>query len=110
MKNKPVKIINLPDYEDIKGEEPGDTLLNLYNKLIPADMEKPVEIYCKKIRMNYDDCVKYIELEQKTFDDDPIKIGLIWMNSGPAGDRNVPPGKIYLMEEYMQSSNQEVSV
>lgn len=104
--NNPVKIMDLPYLEEIKGKELGETLCNLFTYLIPADMQRPVDIDPRKIRLNYHDCKKLIELTQKGVDDEQeLKVSLLWLNQGPAGDKDVPRGKIYLYEDYMKPAN-----
>jgi len=106
--NNPVKVVDLPNVEAIKGDELGETLCNLFTYLITENMERPVDVDPRKIRLNYNDCKKLIELTQKEVDDEQeLKVSLLWLNQGPAGDKDVPRGKIYLYEGYMKPANHE---
>jgi len=107
MKGKtPVRVVDLPDFETIIGNELGATLCNLFNFLISEDMERPVDVNPRKIRLNYHDCKKLMDSIQEEVDKNKeLKVNLLWLNQGPAGDKDVPQGKIYLYEGYMKSSN-----
>ena len=110
---KPVKVVKLPEFNEIIGEEveAGDTLCNLLRHLIPDDMERPVDVDPRKIRLNYYDCQELIETIQEAVDDnEELKVNLLWLNQGPAGDKDVPRGKIYLQEGYMKPANSEEKV
>ena len=101
-KENPVRKVELPDFETIKGAEMGETICNLYRRLIPEASNKPVGINPSKIRMNYDDCLEYVKLDQEQFERRKVKkVGLMWMNQGPAADKEVPRGKIYLYTGYV---------
>ena len=99
---KPVRIVDLPDFEEIKGEDRGETLLNLYLYLKPEDIGK-VDVDVRKIKINHDQLSNLIEKVQDLFVDhhNKISVGLMWMNQGPAGDYNIPKGKVYLFDGYM---------
>ena len=99
---KPTRVVTLPGFEEIKGEEPGETICNLYRHLLPDSIDKPAGINPSKIRMNYDDCRRYMKEDQAQYDKQKAKkLGLMWMNQGPAADRKVPPGEIHLHEGYV---------
>lgn len=101
-KRKAVRIVDLPDFESIKGESKGETLLNLYLHLKPEDFGK-VDVDVRKIRMNYDQLSELIGKVEDLFENhhDKKKVGLMWMNQGPAGDCDLPQDKVYLYEGYM---------
>ena len=73
-------------------------------------MKRPVDIDPRKIKLNYEDCSRYITLIQKEFKDErDLKINLIWLNQGPAADKEIPAGKIYLYQGYIKPAvNKEV--
>ena len=103
-----VRRVDLPEFEEIKGTEAGETLCNLFYYLIPEDMERPVDIDPRKIKCNKKDCQELIKSIQKEVDDDQeLKVALMWMNQGPSADREIPRGKIYLREGYMQPAEKE---
>ena len=107
----PVRVVELPEFETIKEEEVGATLCNLFRHLIPDGMERPVDIDPRKIRLNYEDCRELIESIQEEVDDnEELKVNLLWLNQGPAGDKDVPRGKIYLYECYMKLTNNKEKV
>ena len=105
----PVRVVELPEFETIKEEEVGATLCNLFRHLIPDGMERPVDIDPRKIRLNYEDCRELIESIQEEVDDnEELKVNLLWLNQGPAGDnKDVPQGKIYLYKGYMKPAEKE---
>ena len=108
---KLVKVVKLPDFEAIKGDELGETLCNLFTYLIPENMERPVDVDPRKIRLNYEDCKELIGAIQETVDDnEELKVNLLWLNQGPAGDKKVPRDKIYLYAGYMKPSNSKERV
>ena len=106
--DNPVKIVNLPDLKAIRGDELGETLCNLFTYLLPENMERPVDVDPRKIRLNYEDCKELMDSIQEEVDKDKeLKVNLLWLNQGPAGDKDVPEGKIYLYEGYMKPANHE---
>ena len=100
-KPKLQKKIKLPLFTKIKGDSPGETIINLYQKVIPEKSSKQAVINPKKIKLNYDDCLNYIKKDQKQFPDDKKQVGLMWMNQGPAADKDIPPGEVYLYTGYL---------
>ena len=105
---KLVKVVELPKFEDIKGKEVGEAICNLFRHLIPDGMERPVDVDPRKIRLNYEDCKELIgNIQQAVNDNEELKVNLLWLNQGPAGDKDVPEGKIYLYEGYMKPANHE---
>ena len=106
---KPVKIVDLPEFEEIKGNELGETLCNLFHYLIPDDMERPVDVDPRKIRLNYEDCKELINsIQDEVKADQELKVALMWMNQGPSADWDIPRGKIYLQEGYIKPAKEEV--
>jgi len=104
MKNKkPIRVINLPDFNELKGQKPGETLYNLFKHLIPKDMPRPVDVDPKKIKFNCNDCKQFItSIQKEVGKNKETKIALMWMNQGPGVDKDIPEGKIYLYKGYMQ--------
>lgn len=103
-----VKKVDVPDFAAIKGTEIGETICNLFAFLIPADMERPVDVDPRKIRLNYQDCRQLIALVQEEVGKNKeLKVNLLWLNQGPAGAKDVPQGKIYLDEGYMKPATKK---
>ena len=71
-------------------------------------MKKPVDVDPRKIRLNYYDCKELMDIIQEEVDKNKeLKVSLLWLNQGPAGDKDVPEGEIYLYEGYMKPANEE---
>ena len=105
---KPVKVVDLPEFEAIKGEEVGETICNLFRYLIPENMERPVDVNPQKIKLNYCDSSEYIRLIQEELgEENALKVSLTWLNQGPSADKEIPGGKIYLYEGYIKPANHE---
>jgi len=107
-KINPVRVVDLPEFEEIKGKEAGETLCNLFQYLIPEDMERPVDIDPRKIKCNHEDCKKLISsIQDEVKDDQELKVALMWMNQGPSANRDIPPNKIYLQQGFMQPAEKK---
>ena len=103
---KLVKVVELPEFEDIKGKEVGEAICNLFRHLIPEDMERPVDVEPKKIKLNYCDSSEYVRLIQDELGkENAIKVSLAWLNQGPSADKDIPRGKIYLYEGFIKQAN-----
>jgi len=108
MPDKLNKVVDLPEFEEIKGEEIGKTLYNLLAFFIPEDMERPVRMNPTKIHMNNEDCAEFIKLIQQDLKrKERLKVNLMWLNQGPSGDEEVPRGKVYLYHSYVKSVNEK---
>lgn len=107
----PVRVVELPEFEDIKGEEVGETLCNLFTYLIPEKFPKPLDVDPRQIKLNFEDCKELIGSIQEELDKDKeLKVNLLWLNQEPAGDKEVPRSKIYLYEGYMKPANNNEKV
>jgi len=103
-----IKKVDLPEFEEIKGEEVGETLCNLFQYLIPEDMDRPVDIDPRKIKCNQKDCKELISsIQDEVKADQELKVALMWMNQGPSADWDIPRGKIYLEEGYMKPAGKK---
>lgn len=106
MNKKPVKIIDSPTVDDIKGNddrEYGQCLINLFKYIKEkVGIQEKVDVDPTKIKFNKPELGNLLDDVFDLFQrDQQLKIGLIWMNQGPSNSSDVPEGKIYLYEGYM---------
>jgi hypothetical protein len=97
MSKKIITVVDAPLVTLSENEKAGEVLTKFYralgwngdDKLDPSKIHttKPVFDYLYEIM--YDKCP------------DPVGVGMAMVNIGPSVDDNIPPGKVYLFEEWI---------